>query len=1078
MQIKNGEILGLASQEAYRRGRRWYESGRVSLLETDDDFFSARVNDFPSQLVSIQRHDNQFVTSCTCSHPTTCGHVVAALLQARDYYASPDYVSQSEKKSTRNGKLAAAPESKSWRELITNVHHPRRSAAPLHPAPATERKGWGVYFTLTLRPQEWQIIPYRGRRRKDGSYGAAYPTSIHEQPYYRVNCTQRENLALMMLDNFGEKRYSAPQYPFNSYNDRVGYTLGYGAEIGMLFDLLRDSEFFWQDDLERIRPLQVEATPSRFQIRLENVENGILLRPVLIRNHEVLVIGPRTRLLSTQPAWVVHEDELIKLEGNPPREFLLSLAGSSAELRVPQSELGEFFASLERVPGLLPHFVLPQSENIPVIDDFTEKSLHLSEQYDNLLVRLAFVYGGKEVACQTPEEAMAADAGTELLLHHGEGLNFLRVRRNQPAEMAAREALVASGARQSSTGEFVLRESRALDWLLFELPKLIAQGFVVHGEDRLKQFRVNRAQPQLRMAVNTEIDWFDCRLGIDFNGIALSLKELRKSLVHQTRYVKLSDGSTALLPEDWQQRLAHMFNLGEIESDRVKVSRHHLTLIDALLEEADSRETDEAYRESLERLRNFKGIQSQPLPTRFRGTLRMYQKRGLDWLYFLQEFRFGGCLADDMGLGKTIQALALLQSEKDRGITTPSLIVCPTSALFNWQNELERFTPALQVLTHAGMERRRAKNFDGYDVVLMSYGILRRDIEFLQNVRFHYAILDESQHIKNPLSQTAKAARILQASHRLVLTGTPVENNTQELWSQFNFLNPGLLGSLNYFRNAFARPIERERDQTAASLLRRLIFPFILRRTKQEVAQELPAKVENLFYCDMLPEQRKLYERWRDYYRAHVMHQIDLQGLERSRMYVLEGLVRLRQICCHPSLIDQQVAPASGKFDALNDLLENILAEDHKVLVFSQFVRMLRIICQRLDAQGIPYAYLDGHTRDRQAQVDRFQNDPKTRVFLISLKAGGFSLNLTAADYVILYDPWWNPAAEAQAIDRTHRIGQEKKVFAYKLIVRNSVEEKILQLQERKRAIVADLITTDAGLFKQLSAEDIEVLFS
>ncbi|MDZ7267077.1 MAG: SNF2 family helicase [candidate division KSB1 bacterium] len=1077
MQIKNGEILGLATQEAYRRGMRWYEAGLVTLLETDDDFFSAQVNDFPAQIVSIQRQDNHFITSCTCSHPLTCPHVVAALLQARDYYASHEYSRRAEKKSNGNGTPPATPQSRSWRELLTCTHHPGKVAKPLRLDPAGERKGWGIYFVLALGPQEWQITPYRSRRRKDGTYGAAYPTSIHEQPYYRVTCTQRENLALMMLDNYSEKRYLPPQYPFNGYVDRLGYSLEYGAEIGMLFDLLRDSEFFWQADHERTRPLQVDATPGRFQIHLENVEGGILLRPTLIRNHETLVIGPNTRLLSTQPAWVVHEDELIKVEGTVPRDFLLSLAGNPGALYVPHTELSEFFGTIERIPGLLSCLALPQTNHIPVIDHFTEKRLHLSEQYDTLVVRLAFVYGGREVESQAPE-TIPADGGEELLLHHGDGLSFLRVRRDYAAEMAAREKLVATGARQSTTGEFVLRESRALDWLLFEVPKLIAQGFVVLGEDRLKQFRVNRAQPQLRLAVNTEIDWFDCRLGIDFDGIALSLKELRKSLLHQTRYVKLSDGSTALLPEEWQQQLAHMFNLGEVESDRIKVSRYHLTLIDSLLEHADGQETDAGYRESRERLRHFKGIQAQPLPGNFRGTLRLYQQRGLDWLYFLQEFRFGGCLADDMGLGKTIQALALLQSEKNRGITMPSLIVCPTSALFNWQNELARFTPELQVLTHAGLDRRRVKKFDGYDVVLMSYGILRRDIEFLREVRFHYAILDESQHIKNPLSQTAKAARLLQANHRLVLTGTPVENNTQELWSQFQFLNPGLLGSLNYFRSAFARPIERERDGATASLLRRMIFPFILRRTKQEVAQELPAKVENLFYCDMLPEQRKLYERWRDYYRAHVMRQIDLQGLERSRMYVLEGLMRLRQICCHPSLIEQEVAPVSGKFDALNDLLENILAEEHKVLVFSQFVRMLRLICRRLDEQGIPYAYLDGHTRDRQSQVDRFQNDPRTRVFLISLKAGGFSLNLTAADYVILYDPWWNPAAEAQAIDRTHRIGQEKNVFAYKLIVRNSVEEKILQLQERKRALVADLITTDAGLFKHLSAEDIAILFS
>lgn len=1078
MQIKNGEILGLTNQDTYHRGKQWYDSGRVRLLETDEDFFSARVHDFPAHSVSIHRSDNQFVTSCTCLHPSACEHVVAALLKARDYYSSPAYLRKLEKKSNGNGAPEPPPENKGWRSLITNVHHAGKLPVAPPEAPESERKGWGIYFALSLQPQEWKITPFRSRRRKDGSYGAAYPTTSHEQPYYRVNGTQRENLAMMMLAGFAPANQPAPRYPFNSATETHGYRLDYGADIGMLFELLRDSEFFWEADAERTRPLQVEASPCRFEIRFEQDSEGVALHPVIIRNGEALPFDQHTHVLSTQPTWLARGEEIIRVEGNPPRDFLLSLQAQPSSIRVPRTELTEFFATIERIPGLLSHLVLPQAADIPVIDRFTQKCLYLSEQYENLLVRLVFVYGGKQLDCQLPESLISADADQAVMLHHGEGLSFLRVRRDHPAEAEAREALVASGARQSTSGEFVLRESRAVDWLLFELPKLLAQGFEVVGEDQLKQFRVNRAQPQLHVAVNSSIDWFDCKLVIDFDGILVSLKDLRKSLVHQTRYVRLSDGSTALLPEEWQQRLAHLFNLGEVSTDRVKVSRHHLTLIDMLLDEAESQETDELYREGLEKLRNFKGIAAVAMPKRFKGSLRPYQKRGLDWLYFLQEFRFGGCLADDMGLGKTVQALALLQSEKNRGVDTPSLIVCPTSALFNWQNEIRRFTPKLNVLAHTGMDRRRAKKFDGYEIVLTSYGILRRDIEFLKDVRFHYTILDESQHIKNPLSQTAKAARILQANHRLVLTGTPVENNTQELWSQFNFLNPGLLGSLNYFKNAFARPIERERDNTSASLLRKMIFPFILRRTKQEVAQELPPKVENLFYCEMLPEQRKLYDRWRDYYRAHVMQQIDLQGLERSRMYVLEGLTRLRQICCHPALVDQQVAPVSGKFDALNELLENVLAENHKVLVFSQFVRMLRIIRLKLDDQKIPYAYLDGHTKERQAQVERFQTDPDIRVFLISLKAGGFSLNLTAADYVILYDPWWNPAAEAQAIDRTHRIGQDKNVFAYKLIVRDSVEEKILQLQERKKAIVADLITTDAGLFKKLSAEDIEVLFS
>jgi non-specific serine/threonine protein kinase len=362
--------------------------------------------------------------------------------------------------------------------------------------------------------------------------------------------------------------------------------------------------------------------------------------------------------------------------------------------------------------------------------------------------------------------------------------------------------------------------------------------------------------------------------------------------------------------------------------------------------------------------------------------------------------------------------------------------------------------------------------------VLTTYATMRLDVELMKDFAFHYIILDESQNIKNPISQTAKAASILQSHHRLVLTGTPVENNTLELWSQFSFLNPGLLGSLNYFHNAFAVPIERHGDEAAAKLLKKMISPFLLRRTKEEVVRELPPKSEQVYYCAMTEAQKKLYDRVRDKYRAEIMGLIDESGLDDARFKVLQGLTKLRQIACHPALIEGGAKRDSGKFDSFLDLLREILAEGHKVLVFSQFVRMLKIVADELKEEKITFEVLTGATRDREACVTRFQEDPKTKVFLISLKAGGLGLNLTAADYVMIFDPWWNPAAERQAIDRAHRIGQDKNVFVYKMITRDTVEEKILELQKRKANLVSQLITTDAGLFKHLTAEDIRGLFS
>jgi non-specific serine/threonine protein kinase len=403
----------------------------------------------------------------------------------------------------------------------------------------------------------------------------------------------------------------------------------------------------------------------------------------------------------------------------------------------------------------------------------------------------------------------------------------------------------------------------------------------------------------------------------------------------------------------------------------------------------------------------------------------------------------------------------------------------PRSLLFNWQREIERFVPSLRVLIHADNARPQDHaDFDQYDLVLTTYGVMLRDLELLRNYTFHYVILDEAQVIKNPQTHTARAAGLLRADHRLTLTGTPVENGTGELWSQFHFLNPGLLGSQEYFREEFSTPIEKQGDANAAQFLQRLIYPFILRRTKEQAAPDLPPRSERLVYVDMDAAQRTLYEKTRDLYRERLLGLIGDEGLQRSRMHILEGLLRLRQLCLHPRLVDAEYAGESAKLVQVLDTLETLHAEGHKALIFSQFTSMLAIVRQALDERGIRTAYLDGSTTDRQAQVDAFQQDAALPFFLISLKAGGVGLNLTAADYVLHLDPWWNPAVERQATDRTHRIGQQKPVFVHKFITVDSVEEKIVQLQDRKRALTEQLITTETGFFKSLTTDDIAGLFS
>jgi SNF2 family DNA or RNA helicase len=459
------------------------------------------------------------------------------------------------------------------------------------------------------------------------------------------------------------------------------------------------------------------------------------------------------------------------------------------------------------------------------------------------------------------------------------------------------------------------------------------------------------------------------------------------------------------------------------------------------------------------------------------GRLRDYQRDALGWFAFLRRFGFGGCLADDMGLGKTVMVLAWLdrlRARREAG--APSLVVVPRSVVFNWIEEALRFAPRLRVLDFSGAGRQTT-GLDDYDLVLTTYGTLRRDALLLKDVEFEYVILDEAQTIKNSATASAKAARLLRAKHRLALSGTPIENHLGELWSLFEFLNPGLLGS----STAFSRHgvTAARRDPEAMEVLSRGVRPFILRRTKAQVAPELPQRSELTIKCELGAAQRELYDELRDHYRSSLLGRIAREGVQKSKMQILEALLRLRQAACHPGLVDpRRTHSASAKFDALLPQLLEVREEGHKCLVFSQFTTLLGLLRERLDAEPITYEYLDGRTRDRQARVDRFQQDPACGLFLISLKAGGLGLNLTAAEYVFLLDPWWNPAVEAQAIDRAHRIGQTRHVFAYRLLASNTVEDKIAELQASKRDLADAILQADSGLLRSLSREDVEVLLS
>ena len=495
---------------------------------------------------------------------------------------------------------------------------------------------------------------------------------------------------------------------------------------------------------------------------------------------------------------------------------------------------------------------------------------------------------------------------------------------------------------------------------------------------------------------------------------------------------------------------------------------------------------DEMFERARQEFRNFSRVEPANAPVAFTGMLRPYQEEGLGWLGFLARFNFGGCLADDMGLGKTVQVLALLAGRRrgDSGLP-PSLVVAPRSLVFNWTQEASRFAPALRVLDQSGAGRQRDTSHLGeYDLILTTYGTLRRDAGYFKDFIFDYVILDEAQTIKNAGTQAAKAARLLRARNRLALSGTPIENRLSDLWSLFEFLNPGMLGSIGVFRALStvssiggSNGDGNGHADAGRQLIARALRPFILRRTKEQVASDLPEKIEQTLFCELEPAQRKLYDELRDHYRQSLLARVDAVGMKRAKIQVLEALLRLRQAACHPGLIDKtQKTASSAKLDTLREQLDEVLAEGHKALVFSQFTSLLSIVRGDLDRSGVAYEYLDGKTRNRQQRVDRFQNDSACKLFLISLKAGGLGLNLTEADYVFLLDPWWNPAVEAQAVDRAHRIGQRRNVFAYRLIARNTVEEKVLELQRCKRELADAIINEDNSLIARMGREELELL--
>lgn len=825
------------------------------------------------------------------------------------------------------------------------------------------------------------------------------------------------------------------------------------------------------------RKLQIATEPASVLFHFRRNEEEIRYFPTIkYQGMRIEFMFKNAEIICNHPAWMLMDDTLYyfdkEIEGKKLQPFL-----NKRYIAVPRSSEQSYFEK----------FVTPLIEKHNV---YAEGFTINTEKYDaRPVLKPIYVEGGTsqlQLFFKYAGYVFPYGDGRHVSVRmerSGDDYTFHRIKRSVSWEKGKLQLLESLGLKTTSSlfqnlevassGDEDDNSFSVFEWLNQYHRQLVNEGFEIEQPEGQKRYIFGSSKIDLQVQENN--DWFDIHAVVHFGPYQIPFIQLRNHILNHKKEFTLPSGEIAVIPEKWFSQYGNLLHFSE-GNEKLKLRRHHIGLVNSL---AEGEMAEVTMNRKLQKLTDFELLEDLPMPQNFNGHLRHYQQAGYNWFHFLKNYHFGGCLADDMGLGKTIQTLALLQKHKEdagaEGGKSTSLVIMPTSLIYNWLNEAKKFAPQLRLMVHTGTFRYKSGEvFANYDVVITTYGITRIDIDLLKEYFFDYIILDESQNIKNASSKSFQAVKQLKSRYKLILSGTPVENSVNDLWTQMTFINPGLLGSQQYFQNEFVTPIEKKKDEEKARKLQALIKPFVMRRTKEQVATELPPKTENLFYCQMSDEQASVYEKVKSEYRNELLKSLEDGTFAKTQIQVLQGLTKLRQIANHPSMIDLEYEGDSGKFENVTHTLSTVLNGGHKVLIFSQFVKQLTIYRNYFEEQDIPYVYLDGATQNRGDVVKQFQEDKKTRVFLISIKAGGVGLNLTEADYVFILDPWWNPAVEQQAIDRTHRIGQTKNVFIYKFITKDTVEEKILALQQRKLSVARSLITTEESFIKSLTADDIK----
>ena len=1057
------------------RNRVQIESGSASAVQ-------ATVLGTGLYRVSITRRDDggpvTFVGSCECPYVqqefTPCKHLWATLSLAERH----QHLGNGQSMPRSVTLLLEGIDEHYWLDEPTPYKRPpppdpgsqalaaiESSMRALESAPPLAFRYAGHELIFVLRPPRAgvnvAVVSVMARtRKKDGQWAKAKPAVLALNDIARATEPDRSILAALM----GAPRSA---YSYSAYYAEIAadatFALSGSLPIDLLRAILQTGRAFLDTQPSATVPYEWDdGPPWEFEPTLTRTERGWRLDGRFVR--------PTGEILQVNDTLVV-DDQFVWTPTRLARADVRAVRPLIAEVRrVPGLEILDRDAprlALLLAQAGVPSAAVPVELRVHRVED-SVPTPHLrvkrpSPASQVLIAEVVFEYDGTIVPHTVARTSF--DAERQRLI----------VRRPEMEGPALKRALEV-GVRR---GWDAYHRRERLELTPRELPRVVsalaAEGWRIEAEGR-----PFRAPTGVRLSVSSGIDWFDLDASVDFGDASVPLTEVIAAFNRRDQFVRLGDGSTGLMPENWLRRYLPLAAAGETVGNRVRFRQPQAALLDALLEDAAAHsgvDVDEGFRRARAELLRTGQIEPADPPAGFTGTLRDYQREGLGWLQFVGRAGFGGCLADDMGLGKTIMVLALLVARRDAPDREgrPSVVVVPRSLVHNWLNEAARFAPSLRVADFSSASRDKDGRLPDADVLLITYGTLRRDVLWLKDIEADYVILDEAQAIKNANTASAKAARLLNARYRLVLTGTPIENHLGELWSLFEFLNPGVLGR----SSLFARAASGSPDPETISLLARGLRPFILRRTKQQVARELPARTEQTLLCELSKPERALYEKLRHQYRASVLARVARDGVNGARMHILEALLRLRQAACHPALVEPTKAhPTSAKLEVLVGRVQEVLAEGHKALVFSQFTTLLRLVRDELDKQGLTYAYLDGRTKDRARAVRQFQEDPNCPLFLISLKAGGVGLNLTAAEYVFLLDPWWNPAVEAQAIDRTHRIGQTREVFAYRLVADDTIESKILELQQSKRALADAILGASSGGLKGLRREDLEMLLS